>query len=467
MTKAYARFPRFALACALIAFVLSCGRTAPKPSTVATSSPPAVALVSSSPPAAALAPVSNAWKAEWTRSGLYAISEDGVTRVDPADGRVLARAPGRYAVADAEAVVVDVGKEKRFLHPLSLATIATFSGSMDVEGFRVNGSRFYEGYAVIPEKSKDLHVIYQGAVHVLHLGEDESFAMLDIAQPCATCAPIAVLAVSGDQTRLVDLASGRQIAALPVSINPPGFEGTLWTVQGGALHFLQVFKPSQPPKRAEYRRYNVQTGAVEASIPLPCELAGDPTPSPDGTQLLVRCGVDDALLLDLKKNKVRKKFKNFVPPCDSAPSLGVSWEPSGARIHKEGCNEEAIFEMPSGRLVCADTEALAGPRQVGPAAPPLTACQPPEPPGTAFAASPMYVRGLTTRVLWEDGSRYQTLVTSSGARVVLEKDERVSAYDPTGEFLVSVEGIGTDPSDDSTFQGKLHVRRATTGARLW
>jgi hypothetical protein len=255
------------------------------------------------------------------------------------------------------------------------------------------------------------------------------------------------------------------VSRRPGNFNPPAFEGTLWEVQGGALHFLQVFKPSQPPKRAEYRRYNVQTGAVEARIPLPCELAGDPTPSPDGTHLLVRCGARDALLLDLKSNKVRKKFKDFVPPCDNVWSLGVSWEPSGARIQKEGCDGEAIFEMPSGSLVCSDNEALAGPSQSGPAAPPLTACQPPEPPGFYLHVAPRYVGGLTTRVLWEDGSRYQTLVTSSGARVVLGKDERVSTYDPSGGLLVSVEGIGTDPSNG--FQGKLHVRSATTGARLW
>lgn len=491
---------RSPIAAALLLF-LGCG-TAPTTRPVATPPPleTAVAVVAAPrvpPPSDRPTFADEAREVVWTTAGLYTLAAGAVERVDPADGRALARRKlGANETVDAPAInegalYVREKKQIRFLHPTTFAPLGTALDEARVEAVPVtaDGPPGVEAFMVIPETAGTaLRVFHRGVAYALPLAPTEEVTGLQIVDPCASCASIGVLSISGSSGALVELASGRRIATFPFDFGTSYFAPTA-KVQGKTLHVVENFGPGDPDsksqKKAIYRSYSVQTGLLEQAIPLPCATSNDPTPSPDGTRVLVTCDYGDAVLIDRKQRRVQARFSHYVAGCDNGPSLTSYWDPSGKRVHKEGCGGEAIVEMPSGKIACADDPHLAGAPYLLAAASPVSSASSalPAPPALPRCAKEFFsvvaaprARGAVARVVYEDEAedpmtQPMKLISSSGEPIPLLALETAFTFDPTGTLLASLEetpaAARTTDGPPRPFLGKLHIRDVATGARRW
>jgi hypothetical protein len=431
----------------------------------------------------------------WTTAGLYTVSEGAAQRIDPSDGHVLAATRllegEQLSTMDISegAVLIHGKKQVRFLHPATFAPLATAHERDRVERIPVTttaGASGEEAFAVFPSEGGNVvRVFHRGKPFTITLEAGEEFAGAHLSEPCADCGTLAIVSLARGAGRIIDLASGRTIAELPFDLGN-AYAAPTARVVGEHIHALLTYgdpdKPSDTQKKGSYQRYNVRTGSLEMTIPIPCGTAMDPTPSPDGRQVLFSCDYGDAVLVDVSQRKVQARFKNFVAGCDNGPSLSSYWDPSGKKVHKEGGGGEAIVEIPSGKLVCADDPHLAGvPYELVPMRGPSSAIKPP-PKLTvpacgansfAVVAAP-FRRGAASHVVTsvsddEPVGQTLTLITQTGVKVPLRPAEKVFAYDPGGTLLAVLEE--TAPFEEAgpprPFQGKLHLRDAATGARRW
>ena len=482
--------PRTPLVAALLfgsTLAHACVARAPAPSV--TSAPAAVTSVAVAPAAAPLElPLSRDKVGEiaWTTAGLYTVSESAVQRIDPSNGHVLAMTrlledEQTSAIDITEGTVVVRGKKQvRFLHPTTFVPLAVMPESDGVTRISVattQGGTPVEALAIFPpEGGNVVRIFHRGKSFTLTLGSGEEFAGVQLSEPCVDCGTLAIVSLAGGAGLIVDITSGRRIAKLPFNLGPAYMAPAARVV---GEHHHAVLTPdslSDRRKHGTYQRYNVRTGALEMTIPIPCSTAVDPTPSPDGRQVLFSCDYGDAVLIDVVQRKVRARFKNFIAGCDNGPSLSSYWEPSGKRVHKEGCGGEAIVEIPSGKIVCTDDPHLAGvPYDMGFGTPtPPKQLTVPVCGGVnswAVVAAP-FRRGGSHIVAGEaddDSTQKFSLITLSGATIPLRTDEKVFAYDPTGTQVAVLEETGTREASarPRPFEGTLHLRDAATGARLW
>jgi hypothetical protein len=109
-------------------------------------------------------------------------------------------------------------------------------------------------------------------------------------------------------------------------------------------------------------RVDLKTGSVQRSARPRCardaEL-GNPTPSPDGSLLLVTCDAD-GVVLDGTTLAERRRIPRIIPGCDNGLVLDGVILPDQKTLLLEGCGGEARLDLASGRFLCADSEGLLG-----------------------------------------------------------------------------------------------------------
>ncbi len=198
------------------------------------------------------------------------------------------------------------------------------------------------------------------------------------------------------------------------------------------------------------RRIALDTGKVvrQTIVRCPAErVLGNPTPSPDGTLLLVTCD-GDGIVLDGNTLAEHRRIPSILPGCDNGPVLGGSILLDQHTLLVGGCGGEARLDLSRGRYECGDAEGLLGAPYMAMAP---TGSAPWQPPPdrqgvarcTREGSEGAYSVGHTGRyrieyaeatILTGPGVRFD--IGEMGGSVALDPEERSFAYVRGGKALV-------------------------------